>query len=95
MNEAMKLTEEPEPTAFLEKSRTMISKGMNLKIFIKNFKLSFQFFTCQFKVIKLISIFFELQKIMSLAYKSFKQPGLDCDVTLGQQAQKFILKLVG
>ena len=35
MNEAMKLTEEPEPTAFLEKSRTMISKGMNLKI-LKN-----------------------------------------------------------
>ena len=33
MNEAMKLTEEPEPTAFLEKSRTMISKGMNLEIF--------------------------------------------------------------
>ena len=31
MNEAMKLTEEPEPTAFLEKSRTMISKGLNLK----------------------------------------------------------------
>lgn len=29
MNEAMKLTEEPEPTAFLEKSRTMISKVMN------------------------------------------------------------------
>ena len=31
----MKLTEEPEPTAFLEKSRTMIAKGMNLKI-LKN-----------------------------------------------------------
>ena len=69
----MKLTEEPEPTAFLEKSRTMISKGMNLKIFIKNLKHFFQFFTCQFKVIKLISIFFELQKLMSLAHKSFKQ----------------------
>lgn len=41
MNEAMKLTEEPEPTAFLEKSRTMISKGMNLKIFIKKFSLKF------------------------------------------------------
>ena len=27
MNEAMKLTEEPEPTAFLKTSRTMISKG--------------------------------------------------------------------
>lgn len=38
MNEAMKLTEEPEPTAFLEKSRTMISKGMNLKIAIQNFE---------------------------------------------------------
>ena len=38
MNEAMKLTEEPEPTAFLEKSRTMISKGMNLKIAIQNLK---------------------------------------------------------
>lgn len=37
MNEAMKLTEEPEPTAFLEKSRTMISKGMSLKIFVKIF----------------------------------------------------------
>ena len=45
MNEAMKLTEEPEPTAFLEKSRTMISKGMNLK---------------KIKVIKLISTIFQV-----------------------------------